>query len=75
MYLEKIQKIIHKKTGHEIEELIPTAHFQEDLNIGEIEFLDIIRDVEEEYELDLSEYTEDIETLEDLVNALTEELE
>ena len=75
MYLQEIQKIIKKHTGHEPEELEPPMHFQEDLNIGELELLDILREVEEKYTLDLSEYEEDIETIEDLITVLTEELE
>ncbi len=75
MYLEKVQEIISRKTGHTNEEIVPTAYIQEDLNIGELEFLEIVAELEKEYDIDLSEYKKDVETIEELVNMLTEELE
>lgn len=75
MYLKKIQSIIYKRFGIEPEEIQPTSHFQEDLNLGELEFKEIISDLEEEYEIELEEYTADIETVEELVNVLSEELD
>jgi acyl carrier protein len=75
MYLEKIRQIVFEHSGIEQEEIKPASHFAEDLNIGELEFLDIVREIEEEYKIDLEEYIEDIETVEDLINSLTEELD
>lgn len=75
MYLKEVQKIISNQTGIESDEIEPTSHFQEDLNMGEPEFIDLLNQIEEIYLLDLREYAEDIETVEDLITIITEELE
>ena len=78
MYLEKIRKIIFEKTGMEPEEIEPSSHFEEDLNIGEQEFVEILEKVEKAFEVDLAEYiskTETIETVEELINILSDELD
>jgi len=78
MYLEKIRKIIFEKTGVVAEEVVPTAHFEEDLNIGEQEFIEILEEAEETFQVDLSEYkdnAETIETVEELISVLSDELD
>ncbi len=75
MYLKKIKKIISKSMGIAPEEIEPTSHFQEDLNIGDLEFTELIEILEEKYKIDLSDYIDDIETVGDLVEILTEEIE
>ena len=78
MYLEKIKKIIFEKTGTEPEEIEPSSHFEEDLNIGEQEFVEILEKVEEAFEVDLAEYkdrAEIIKTVEELINILSDELD
>jgi len=37
MYFDEIKKIIFEKTGVGADEIVPTSHFEEDLNIGEQE--------------------------------------
>ena len=78
MYLEKIRKIIFEKTGVVPEEVVPAAHFEDDLNIGELEFIEILEEVEEIFHVDLSEYkdkAETIETVAELINILSDELD
>jgi acyl carrier protein len=75
MYLKKIQKLISQQMGTDPEEIEPASHFQEDLNMGELEFMELLVALEEEYTLELREYLEDLETVEDLITILTEELE
>ncbi|MBD3366416.1 acyl carrier protein [candidate division WWE3 bacterium] len=75
MYLKKVQKVILEKTGIEPEEVEPADYFAEDLNLGELELQEILEALEEEYELELTERIEEIETIEDLVTLLSEELD
>jgi len=75
MYLEEIKKIIFEKTGIGPEEIEPASHFAEDLNIGEPEFIEILEEIEKNFQVDLSEHKENIETIEKLINILSEELD
>ncbi|HOM77830.1 acyl carrier protein [Patescibacteria group bacterium] len=75
MYLKKIQKIISNRMGIEPEEIEPTSHFEEDLNMGELELMGLIEELEKEFSLELKDLCENVETVEDLITILTEELE
>jgi len=78
MYFDEIRKIIFEKTGVVAEEIVPTSHFEEDLNIGEQEFIEILEEVGGTFQIDLSEYkdkAETIETVEKLINVLSDELD
>lgn len=75
MYLKKIQKIIANKMGIDPSEVEPASHFEEDLNMGDLEFMELIESLEDEYDVELTDLCEGIETVEDLITILTEELE
>jgi len=61
--------------GIEPEEIEPTSHFEEDLNMGELELMGLIEELEKEFSLELKDLCENVETVEDLITILTEELE
>ena len=75
MYLKKIQKLIANKMGLEPQEIEPASHFAEDLNMGELEVMELIEILENEYDIEIADLADSIETVEDLVTILAEELE
>ena len=70
----KIYALVASKAGIEIEEINDNSSFSDDLNLGEMEILDIITEIEEMYEITLEVDTEDLETVGDLISAVSEEL-
>ncbi|HDQ88600.1 MAG TPA: acyl carrier protein [candidate division WWE3 bacterium] len=75
MYLKKIQKLIANKMGLEPQEIEPASDFAEDLNMGELEVMELIEILENEYDIEIADLADSIETVEDLVTILAEELE
>jgi len=71
-YLNKIKKIITERTGIDKEELLTSSYFEGDLNIGEMELIEIISELEETYHVDLSEMSKNFETIQDIADALEE---
>jgi len=74
-YFKDIRKIIEEKTGLEPSEITPESYFEDDLNIGEMELIEILNELEEKYHTDLTEERENIETVQDLVDILSELVE
>ena len=76
MDYEKISKeLISKHTGVEIEDISDGAFFEDDLNIGEMELVEIYNEIEEKFQVDLTEERKGFETFGDLIGALNEKLE
>lgn len=61
--------------GLEVEEIHDESYFEDDLNIGGIELHEILTEIEEKLDVDLSESEENFETFGDLAGALNEKLE
>lgn len=74
-YNKELIKIISEKTGVEPDEVSPESYFEEDLNISELELIEILTDLEEKYQVDLLEERENLETVQDLSDLLTELVE
>ena len=74
-YLKKIKKIIEDKLGIEASEVHETSYFEDDLNIGEMELVEILSELEEYYHVELVDQKENILTVQDLVDLLIEQLE
>lgn len=72
---EKVKDIISEKTGSEREGIKSEAFFSEDLNIDEMELLEIIGELEENYNVVLKTKLEDIKTVGDLLHSLHEVLD
>ncbi|MFA6981659.1 MAG: phosphopantetheine-binding protein [Patescibacteria group bacterium] len=74
-YNRELIKIISEKTGVEIDEISPESYFEEDLNIPELELIEILTELEEKYQVDLLEERENLTTVQDLSDLLTELVE
>lgn len=75
MYLNKVKQLISEKTGVEFEEIEETSYFEEDLNVSEIELMEILTDLEDELHVELVGEKGNIETVQDLTDMLTEQIE
>jgi len=74
-YLNKVKKIIEDKTGLDPSEISLESYFEEDLNISAMELLEILEEIEELFNLDLTSEKENIETVGDLIELLEEHLD
>ena len=74
-YYKDIKKIIEEKTGLEPSEITLDSYFEDDLNLGEMELIEILSELEEKFNTDLMEQRENIETVQDLVDLLSEQVE
>jgi len=74
-YFKDIKKIIEEKTGLEPSEITADSFFEDDLNLGEMELIEILNELEEKYHTDLMEEKDNIETVQDLVDLLSEQIE
>ncbi len=74
-YLAAIKHLISEKTGVEPGDITPHSYFEDDLNIAELELAEIITELEEKYQIDLSDDIGNLETVQDLVDLLTERVE
>jgi acyl carrier protein len=74
-YFKEIRKIIEEKTGLEPDEITLESFFEDDLNLGEMELIEILNELEEKYHTDILEEKDNIETVQDLVDILSEKIE
>lgn len=74
-YEKTSKEIISAKAGLEPDEITGSSFFGDDLNIGEMELNEIFDEIEEKFEVDLSEERKGFETFGDLIGALNEKLE
>jgi len=74
-YLSKVKKVIAEKTGHELTEISAESYFEDDLNIGEMELIDILEELEETFHVDLIEDAGNFITVQDVVDALDEHIQ
>jgi len=74
-YLKEIKKIIEEKTGIETSEITPDLFFEDDLNLGDMELLEILNELEDKYKADLVDEKDNIETVQDLADLLSEKIE
>lgn len=74
-YFKDIKKLIEEATGVEPSEITPDSYFEDDLNIGEMELIEILSELEEKFHVELMDKREDIETVQDLVDLLSEQVE
>lgn len=74
-YFKEIKRIIEEKTGLDPSEITEESFIEDDLNIGEMELIEILSDLEEKYHVELIKEKDSIETVQDLVDLLSEEIE
>ncbi|HLC93792.1 MAG TPA: hypothetical protein VJG85_02130 [Patescibacteria group bacterium] len=59
----------------ESDEITKESFFEEDLNIGEMELIEILEELEEIYHIDLIGEKDNIDSVESLVDILSEKLD
>ena len=74
-YYPKVKKVIAEKTGLELSEIIPESYFEEDLNVGEMELIEILEELEEAFHVDLIEDASSFVTVQDVIDALEEHIQ
>lgn len=75
-YLKEIKQLISEKTGMELDEITEDSYFEDDLNMGQMDLVDLLTDLEEIYQTEgLIEEKEELETVQDLVDLLIEKVE
>ncbi|NMB91611.1 hypothetical protein GYA37_02045 [candidate division WWE3 bacterium] len=74
-YYPKVKKVIAEKTGLEPSEINAESYFEDDLNIGEMELIEILEELEEIFHVDLIEDSDNFITVQDLVDALEEHIQ
>jgi len=75
-YLKKIIAIIITKTGMDPEEISEDSYFEDDLNVGEFDLIEIIGALEEEYKIEFEdEEKENLKSVMDLVEVVVEKVE
>lgn len=74
-YTKKVKEIIAKKTGIEVSEIHNDSFFEDDLNVGEFELIEILEEIEDELEADILDRRDEIETFDDLMDILADSIE
>ena len=74
-YVKKVKQIISVKAGVDVSEISKDDFFEEDLNIGELELIEILSEIEDALQVNLMDKKNDIECVQDLVDILAEKLE
>lgn len=74
-YYSKIKKLISEKTGLEPSEITEESYFEDDLNIGEMELIEILSELEESFHVNLVDDIANFITVQDVIDALEEHIE
>ncbi|MFZ2664001.1 MAG: phosphopantetheine-binding protein [Patescibacteria group bacterium] len=74
-YYPKVKKVIAEKTGLEPSEISTESYFEDDLNVGEMELMEILEELEETFHVDLIEDSDSFVTVQDVVDALEEHIQ
>ncbi len=71
-----LKEVIVEKSGVDVAEITPEADFEDDLNISELEFIEILEIIEEKLEIEgLVDEMDEIITYEDLVERALDKAE
>ena len=73
-YLTKFKKIISEHTGIDREEILNNSYFGGDLNIGEMEVIEMLSELEEAYKVELTESVGKFETVQDVIDSIMEQI-
>ncbi len=75
IYTKKVKEMLSEKAGMDLEEILDESFLEDDLNLGEMEIHEVTEELEEKYQIDLSEEFKTFETVEDIFNAVLEKVE
>jgi len=66
---DKVKKIIAEKLSVDLEEVVPEAHFVDDLGADSLDLVELIMSMEEEFDVDIpDEDAEKIVKVQDAIN-------
>jgi acyl carrier protein len=66
---DKIKEIIAEKLSVELDEVVPTANFIDDLGADSLDLVELVMTMEEEFDIDISdEDAEKLVTVQDAIN-------
>ena len=72
---ETLKQLIADRTGIESDKILPSAHFEEDLNLSKIELADFLNFLEDHFKISLSrDDIINVKTVEDLENLVEDQL-
>ena len=74
-YFAKTKKVIEEKAGVSPSEIHESSFFEDDLNVGEMELLEILSELEEMFHVELVSEQENIVTVQDLIDLLSEKID
>jgi acyl carrier protein len=74
-YTKKVKEIISHKVGIEPSEITKESFFEEDLNIGGLELVEILTEIEDALVVDLIDKKDDIMSVQDLLDIIAEQVE
>ena len=74
-YLNKIKKIVSEKTGIELSEISEDSFIGDDLNIGEMDLIEMLEEMEDIFQVNLVEKADSFETIQDIIDALEEKIQ
>ena len=72
---KKAKRLISEKTGVDVEEITDDSFFEDDLNVGELELIEILEELEELFDIELTDKKNDIETFGDLTELIADRIE
>lgn len=73
---QKVKEIVVERLGVSVDDVVPTARFQEDLNADSLDVVELIMSLEEEFGISIpDEDVEDVRCVQDAINYLTKKLQ
>ena len=74
-YHKKVKDIIATKAGIPTDEIDAEMYFEDDLNLAQLELVEILAELEEIFQIELMESKDEIETVQDLLDLVGEQVE
>ena len=72
---QKVKEIVVERLGVPMEDVVPTARFQEDLNADSLDVVELIMSLEEEFGISIpDEDVEDVRCVQDAIDYLNRKL-
>ena len=74
-YVTQVKEVIAEKSGVDVSEVTEESYFEEDLNISEMELIEILEELEDRFHLEIIQEKDNMGSVGDLLDILSEELE
>ncbi len=70
---DKIKKVVAEKLSVDIDEVVPEAHFVDDLGADSLDLVELIMSMEEEFDIEISdEDAESLATVQDAIDYIAD---